>query len=265
MELGQRIKQARLDAGLSQRQLCGDMITRNMLSLIENGSARPSVDTLQYLAARLEKPVGYFLEEETVSVNQSLITQAREVSSLQALTLLKAYQKPDPLFDPEYYLLTALSCMALARQAIEENRLPLAAQLLEQAAQAGAATIYYTPELEQRRLLLCHQANTASASTLAAKLPDNSPELILRACAALEAGDPAYCAACLDAAQTRDETWYFLRGEAFLAQKQYANAADCYKSAQALDPQKVYARLELCYKELEDFQQAYFYACKQRM
>jgi transcriptional regulator with XRE-family HTH domain len=53
MELGQRLRQARLEAGLSQRQLCGDTITRNMLSLIENGSARPSMDTLRCLAARL--------------------------------------------------------------------------------------------------------------------------------------------------------------------------------------------------------------------
>ena len=36
MELGQRIRQARQEAGLSQRQLCGEEITRNMLSLIEN-------------------------------------------------------------------------------------------------------------------------------------------------------------------------------------------------------------------------------------
>ena len=61
MELGQRIRAARLEAGLSQRQLCGEVITRNMLSQIENGSARPSMDTLQYLAAQLGKPVSFFL------------------------------------------------------------------------------------------------------------------------------------------------------------------------------------------------------------
>ena len=48
MELSQKLKQARLDAGLSQKALCGDQITRNMLSQIENGSARPSMDTLRY-------------------------------------------------------------------------------------------------------------------------------------------------------------------------------------------------------------------------
>ena len=38
MELGEKLRQARLEAGLTQRQLCGDQITRNMLSLIENGA-----------------------------------------------------------------------------------------------------------------------------------------------------------------------------------------------------------------------------------
>jgi transcriptional regulator with XRE-family HTH domain len=66
MELGEKLKQARLEAGVSQRQLCGEVITRNMLSRIENGFARPSMDTLRYLAAQLGKPMSYFLEEEAM-------------------------------------------------------------------------------------------------------------------------------------------------------------------------------------------------------
>ena len=62
MELGEKLRQARLEAGLSQRQLCGDHITRNMLSLIEHGTAKPSMDTLKLLAARRGKPVIFFLE-----------------------------------------------------------------------------------------------------------------------------------------------------------------------------------------------------------
>ena len=63
MDMGAKIRQARLDAGLSQRQLCGEEITRNMLSLIENGAAKPSMKTLTVLARRLGKPVGWFLED----------------------------------------------------------------------------------------------------------------------------------------------------------------------------------------------------------
>ncbi|WP_353959843.1 helix-turn-helix domain-containing protein, partial [Klebsiella pneumoniae] len=59
MALGELLKQARLEKGLSQRQLCGEEITRNMLSQIENGSAKPSMATLSYLAGRLGKPVSY--------------------------------------------------------------------------------------------------------------------------------------------------------------------------------------------------------------
>ena len=34
MSLGEKLRQARLEAGLSQRALCGGEITRNMLSRI---------------------------------------------------------------------------------------------------------------------------------------------------------------------------------------------------------------------------------------
>ena len=265
MELGQRIKNARLEAGLSQRQLCGNVITRNMLSLIENGNARPSMDTLCYLASELGKPVGYFLEEEqSVSSNQLLILAARVADPAQALELLKTYQTPDAVFDPEYYLLTALSYLALAEEAIRDNRLPLAVRHLDRAAQAGAATNYYTPDLERRHLLLYHRTKVTSAANLAEKLPDNTPELMLRALAALETGDLIRCAACLDAAVTRDAAWYFLRGEVFFEEKKYQKAIGCYLEAETYAPERVYSRLETCYKELEDFKQAYFYACKQR-
>lgn len=63
MELGEKIRKARLEAGLSQRQLGGEEITRNMLSLIEHGNAKPSMKTLRYLAQRLGKSISYFLED----------------------------------------------------------------------------------------------------------------------------------------------------------------------------------------------------------
>ena len=41
MELGEKLKAARLEAGLSQKALCGDTVTRNMLSQI--GSMIPNI------------------------------------------------------------------------------------------------------------------------------------------------------------------------------------------------------------------------------
>ena len=78
MTLGEKMRQARLEAGLSQGQLSQGLITRNMLSQIENGSARPSLSTLQALSSRLGKNVLYFLEESTPQDAPSQLEPARK-------------------------------------------------------------------------------------------------------------------------------------------------------------------------------------------
>ena len=67
MTLGQRIREARLDRGLTQQELVGECITRNMLSKIENDSATPSVRTLEYLSERLGLSPGEFLSSDLSS------------------------------------------------------------------------------------------------------------------------------------------------------------------------------------------------------
>lgn len=52
---------------MTQKELVGDYITRNMLSKIEHDSATPSVRTLEYLAKALGVPTGYFLSGAPVS------------------------------------------------------------------------------------------------------------------------------------------------------------------------------------------------------
>ena len=270
MELGQKIKEARLRAGLSQRQLCGEEITRNMLSQIENGSARPSMSTLQYLASRLEVSVSYFLEEQAVtSPNQQVMEQARAAWTAddpgRAVELLAGYQSSDPVFDRERWFLEALCLMDMAEDALETGKPVYAIQLLEKAGQAGENTDYYTPELERKRLLLMFRGDPEKAGMLAAELPDMTSELLLRAKAALEVDDPAGCGRILDAAAPNaDSLWNYLRAEAYFAKKAYAQAAEHYRLAEEGYPRKTARRLEECYRELGDFKQAYFYACKVR-
>ncbi len=113
MEIGDRIKQARVEAGLSQRQLCGDTITRNMLSLIESGKARPSMDTLSYLAGQLGKPVGYFLGEETVSPELAGLEETRQALAKQCAAVLDTSSKKDE----GWYLLRGQAAFALGEYA----------------------------------------------------------------------------------------------------------------------------------------------------
>lgn len=269
MELGQRLRQARLDAGLSQRQLCADLITRNMLSQIENGSARPSMTTLQQLAARLGRPMGYFLEEQAVtSPNQAAMDRARSAYRTgqyrDVLETLKVYRAPDAVFDPERWLLEALACLALAQQALTDGRNGYAMSLLEAAGAAGAQTPYYTRDTERQRLLLQYRAKPDTAAELAPQLPDSLDELLLRAHALLDS-DPAQSLRILDAAVSGHEPdWHFLRGQACRLLGDYAAAVVHYRSVEQTQPQRVHPWLELCYRELGDYKMAYHYACLQR-
>ena len=264
MELGEKLRAARLEAGLSQRQLCGEEITRNMLSQIEHGTAKPSMKTLQYLAARLGKGVSYFLDEEVVqSPNQQVMTDARRYFDAgqysEAAEALAAYQPPDPVYDREKQLLHALVCLAQAERAIEEKRHIYARELLNR---ADLSNCYCAEDLQRRRLLLWGKTGTDAVSHL---LPGLDEELRLRAEEAFAEKKLLRAAQLLDAAE--DQTgpeWNLLRGQILMAQSRYQEAAVCLHRAEMEYPREVWFRLEHCYRELEDYKRAYEYACKQK-
>lgn len=261
MELGVRLRQARLEAGLSQRQLCGEEITRNMLSQIENGSARPSMDTLRYLAARLGKPVSFFLEEQAVvSPNQAVMEQARNATGQAVLDILGQYQEPDGLFDRERWLLEALTCLELARQALDAGKKEYAGVLLERAEKAGKCTPYYTPETDRRRKLLSYEAGFLPAKEVKA----DQWELFMTAKAFLAQNIPEKCISIMQLLDGLKEEHHFLLAQAYLNISQYEKAIGHFLQAGAYDSRSTYAGLEKCYSALEDYKQAYFYACKQR-
>lgn len=80
--LGEKIRTLRTQKGITQKDLAGDKITRNMLSLIEGGNASPSVSTLLYIAERLDTPVGYFFstseEDEGRFFKMSIIENLKQ-------------------------------------------------------------------------------------------------------------------------------------------------------------------------------------------
>ncbi len=61
--IGTKIKQIRKRRNMTQSAVAGDKITRNMLSRIENGTALPSLDTLEYISIKLEVPMSYLLSD----------------------------------------------------------------------------------------------------------------------------------------------------------------------------------------------------------
>ncbi|TMC66661.1 MAG: tetratricopeptide repeat protein [Chloroflexota bacterium] len=66
--LGQRIRSARQELGLTLAAVAGKDFTRAFLNQVELGRAQPSTQTLRIIAQRLQRPIDYFLEEPGDSV-----------------------------------------------------------------------------------------------------------------------------------------------------------------------------------------------------
>lgn len=62
-KLGERLREARIAAGLSQAQLGAPYFTRAHVSAIELGKIRPAMRSLEHMARKLDKPPSYFLDD----------------------------------------------------------------------------------------------------------------------------------------------------------------------------------------------------------
>src|SRR6266404_6844058 len=57
--LGERVRQLRVAAGLTQTDLAGDRFSKEYISQIERGKTRPTVETTEWLALRLGVDAGF--------------------------------------------------------------------------------------------------------------------------------------------------------------------------------------------------------------
>lgn len=137
--LGERIRARRKELGLTQSQLGGTDLTKGFISLVEKGRAKPSIETLVLLARRLQKPVGYFLEEGTplgkkalsltvaaawTALKQGEFTQAAETFS-EALAVAEQQHDEDAEAEGRIGLGSALAGLRqldLARQHVQRGK-----------------------------------------------------------------------------------------------------------------------------------------------
>ena len=239
MTMGQRILQARLAAGMSQRELAGEEITRNMLSSLEHDAATPSVATLRYLARRLGRPVSYFFGEDDSSEGVAAFESGAWRKSLELMT------------QAERRWLEPLALLREAEQSASNGRIPYARELLERL--EGLSSPLYGPELRRKAAMLRCRCG------ISADIPEDNALLMKaeRALAEKRYGDAQRY---LLARDHRDAHWHHLMGECCFHTGDYAAAKDHYHRCEEAFP--VRQRLEICYRELEDFRMAYFYAKK---
>lgn len=179
--IGQKIKEARLAKKMTQSEVVGTFITRNMLSQIESGAALPSMKTLAYLSSVLDLPLSSLLENESTdaaalpdfsvegtlaALKQNLIQKNYSEILSTLPDLLSHDSDKDPLYDER-----AAIC---ARASYETSLLCEAAgQLTEaithakNAEQLASLGIYASPALRTDALLLLARL----AETLRATIP----------------------------------------------------------------------------------------------
>ena len=143
--LGKKIKQRRIELGLTQKALSADYMTRNMLSLIESGVATPSIDTLEYLCAKLELPIPYLFSE---SEDLSGYLRAERIEEIRTLLVKKNYKycleltSELGLDDEEAELILTICSFECGKQALKDGLLVSAIGYLNDALRHAKLTVY---------------------------------------------------------------------------------------------------------------------------
>lgn len=146
--LGEKIREMRLKKGMTQKELAGDRFTRNMLSLIENGTASPSVSTLLYIAEKLGTPAGYFFsvgaEDEAKFFKLTVIGELKElfVQKKYASCEELCSKLPQAAIDDEISYILAYSYMRTSIKASEELDIRAAASDLDRSSYYASRSIY---------------------------------------------------------------------------------------------------------------------------
>lgn len=89
-DLGRKIKKARRDVGMSQRELAEELkVSDKTISAYEVGRATPSFRTIKKISRIVHKPIAYFDEEDNADVDLQIKLKTIERELLEVKKLLK--------------------------------------------------------------------------------------------------------------------------------------------------------------------------------
>lgn len=270
MTLGEKIRTLRKAQGLTQAEVGGKVVSRNMLCLLEKGQVMPSIETLRHIADVLKVPVGYLLDEDD---DLFFYKKKKAISKIKKLFYGRKYdaciqelQKLDGTDDECAYLF-ALCYTECGVSYVKNGNLERAKEAFTHAEEYCAQTAYDTTALSMKRLLYLPVARNVQSPLL-------------------EFDEKAYLAAC-EAAYPTDFYKYLMQdtehtyrdgryqehifAKRLMRERRYADAAlrlhriEDTRSSVPYDAYLfygLYTDLEACYKELFDFEKAYRYAAK---
>ena len=278
MNIGEKIRSLRVAKLMTQSDLAGNQITRNMLSSIENGNAQPSLSTILYIAERLNVPAGFLLAEEGDEIvyqkmnNLSNIKRAYKAGDLTGCRGLCLSSCPEA--DDEIRLLLANCDLGIAKDFFWKGRIRLACRYFDEALLYAEETLYPMPHVRAEAAVYFRYMQRLSPTLYSDVMDeDDGGEYSCKDAFA------AYVDA-LDALDRGSETEAMDYGERFLEErgffaehlrirrmmsaKHYREAGEALsellRGEAPLNEVELYAvlsDLEACSKEIEDYKEAY--------
>lgn len=98
--IGLRIRQLRKEQKLTLEALAGQKLTKGMLSLIENGKAQPSMESLSYIAQQLGVETTELMEEVSQSEKRRVLEEAEKLFKMDFSEITDEYSNIILLIEP---------------------------------------------------------------------------------------------------------------------------------------------------------------------
>lgn len=151
-ELGRRLREARLAKKMTQSEVVGNFITRNMLSQIESGTAMPSMKTLEFLSGVLEVPMERLIaEQDEPACTQPALAQLQAVKKMLAEGKYKeilAAEDLSGLLEDEFQAIRSIASLRIAEDLAQTQEIASMQEALihaKRAAQEAMVGIYANP------------------------------------------------------------------------------------------------------------------------
>ncbi len=271
MTLNEKIKKLRKARGLTQAELCGDKITRNMLSAIESGKALPSLETLKYIAQGLGVTPAYLLSEDD---DTALSERKALIEKLRALLVQKKYaeclSEANLLFDTaddEISYIAAMCCFEIGCNMFWGGSLTSAASYFEQCLALSEQTVYDTRLYKVSSVLYLAVCKNVNAPLLELSEDEYKRNLI----ALTDIDFYKYLIKDSDFDFGNTQYALHLSAKQKIKERRYADAVSILTELELTKGDYppnaflmfgVYSDLEICYKQLFDFENAYRYSSK---
>src|SRR2546430_8444690 len=90
LRLGERLRQLRVSAGMTQSELAGERFSKEYVSQIERGKTRPTTETIEWLAVRLGCDAGFLANGVATDERGRL-----QAAPAPAETMIEAHRNED--------------------------------------------------------------------------------------------------------------------------------------------------------------------------